>query len=168
MKQQVDKHRRDLSFQVGELVMVKLQPYKQQSLAQRLNSKLCQKYYRLFLVLQKIEQVAYELDLPSASKIHRVFHVSLLKPFSSSATFTNSVNLPVTSSELQIPKEPLAILNSRSIMMEGQLKTQCLVKWKGLPVEESSWKDLIFLQEKFPQLNLEDKFDFMGTGMIQI
>ena len=33
MKNQVDKHRRKLSFQVGDLVMVKLQPYRQQSVA---------------------------------------------------------------------------------------------------------------------------------------
>ena len=93
--------------------------------------------------------------------------MSLLKTFSGSTTFTDSATLPVTSNEPQIPKEPLAIINSRSVM-KGHFKIQYLVQWKGLLVEESSWEDLIFLQEKFPQLKLEDKFDFMGTGMIQI
>ena len=73
----------------------------------------------------------YELDLPSTRKIHPVFYVSLLKPFYGSTTFKDSVNLPISSSEIQIPKVPLAILNSRTVMEEGQLNTQFLVQWKG-------------------------------------
>ena len=73
MKHQADTHRRDVNFQVRDLVMVKLHPYKQQSLAKRLNYKLSQRYYGPFSVINKIRQVAYQLDLPATSKIHPMF-----------------------------------------------------------------------------------------------
>ena len=61
--------------------MVKLQPYRQNSLAQRLNHKLCRRYYGSFYVTKKIGVVAYHLDIPVNSQVHLVFHVSQLKPF---------------------------------------------------------------------------------------
>ena len=34
-----------------------------------------------FKVVQRVNDVAYELELPKPWKIHKVFHVSLLKPY---------------------------------------------------------------------------------------
>lgn len=40
MKSQADSKRRDLSFEVGDTVFLRLQPYRQKSLAKRSNEKL--------------------------------------------------------------------------------------------------------------------------------
>jgi hypothetical protein len=37
------------------------------------------KFYGPYTVLNRVRQVAYQLALPSHSKIHHVFHVSCLK-----------------------------------------------------------------------------------------
>lgn len=80
MKSQADAKRRDLSFEVGEAVLLRLQPYRQKSLAKRTNEKLSARYFGPYTIVRKVGPVAYELQLPPSAKIHPIFHVSLLRP----------------------------------------------------------------------------------------
>lgn len=58
MKIQEDHQRTDRQFQVGDQVLVKLQPYVQQSMVSRPYPKLAFKFYGAFSVLQRIGQAA--------------------------------------------------------------------------------------------------------------
>lgn len=86
MKTTTDKARSDVQFQVGDEVLLKLQPYAQSSLVNRPFPKLAMKYFGPFIVIEKIGQEAYELELPSNCQIHPTFHVSQLKGFASDHT----------------------------------------------------------------------------------
>ena len=46
---------------------------------QNKDNKLAPKYYGPYKVLQRIENVAYKLELPPDSRVHLVFYVSCLK-----------------------------------------------------------------------------------------
>lgn len=78
-KNQADKHRSERSFEVGDSVFLKLQPYVQTSVATRAQHKLSFWYFGPYIVVKKVGPVAYQLLLPENSSVHPVFHVSQLK-----------------------------------------------------------------------------------------
>ena len=68
MKQQADQHRSERSFDVGDWVFLRLQPYKQMSLKQaKKDNKLSPKYYVPYEALQNIGAMEYKFELPAAS-----------------------------------------------------------------------------------------------------
>ena len=74
-----DRHRVEWSFEVGDLVYLRLQPYRESSLKKKGAEKLKPRFYGPYRIIRKVGEVAYELELPQESKIHNVFHVSSLK-----------------------------------------------------------------------------------------
>lgn len=76
---QANKKRKDVDIQVGDWVYLKIRPRRQSSMATRLHPKLSARYYGPFEVLQQVGKVAFRLQLPEATRIHPIFHVSQLK-----------------------------------------------------------------------------------------
>jgi len=70
---------RDLKFEVRDKVFLKVSPMKGVIRFGK-KEKLSTWYVGSYMVLQRVGNVAYELELPSSlSSIHQVFHVSVLK-----------------------------------------------------------------------------------------
>jgi hypothetical protein len=68
MKKFVDGKRSEMSFQVGNRMYIRLQPYKQVSVAGAKHSKLSAKFYGSFELLEKNGTMAYWLRLPQTLK----------------------------------------------------------------------------------------------------
>ena len=133
MKNNADKHRRELEFAVGDKVYLKLRPYRQQSVSRRLFQKLAARFYGPFGVVARIGKVAYRLALPESSKIHPVFHVSQLKPVVGATDVVTPLP-PVLSASEDLVIEPDTILDRR---YDDQGYLELLVRWKHLPAHES-------------------------------
>ncbi|GJW95705.1 retrotransposon protein, putative, ty3-gypsy subclass [Tanacetum coccineum] len=80
-KSYADKHRRDLEFQVGDRVFLKVSPFRG---VKRfgIKGKLSPRFIGPFEILERIGEVSYRLALPpQLSHVHDVFHVSLLRGY---------------------------------------------------------------------------------------
>lgn len=144
MKQQADKHHQERSFEVGDWVYLKLQPYAQLSVARRSSHKLSYKYFGPFLVLQRVGQVAYKLQLPSNSQIHPVVHVSQLKkaiPPEASVSSDDDLQCIYTTTL----STPVQIMNQRLQKVGHNAVPFALVQWSHLPVQWMTWHNLRLL-----------------------
>ena len=81
MSNQVNKHRKECNFTVGQAVLLDTRNLK---LASSSTKKLQPRFVGPFVICKRVGRVAYKLDLPSSSNVHPVFHVSLLKPYTGS------------------------------------------------------------------------------------
>ena len=153
MKKFADNKRRFVEFKVGDTVFVKLQPYRQHSIALRRNQKLSMCYFGPFPVMERIGQVAYRMMLPTTAKIHPVFHVSALK-LCKGDHHTQLLPLPLTTTEQGPLILPHAIVNHRTVIQNGQPIQQVQVQWDTLPTEVT-WENWDELKVLYP--NLEDK-----------
>ncbi|KAK9111860.1 hypothetical protein Scep_019379 [Stephania cephalantha] len=127
MKQQADCHRRDVSFEVGDLVFLKLKPYRQLSLSRGSYSKLGQRFFGPFKVLSRVGTVAYKLELPPSS-LHPVFHVSQLKK--ALGNVPANADLPPFS-----PDSVVALVESEMVLSYrcSTAGPEVLIKWTHLP-----------------------------------
>jgi hypothetical protein len=117
MKEIADKKRRPVEFNVGDFVYLKLRPYRQRSLTLTSYNKLSKRYFGPYKILQKIGPIAYKLDLPSNSKLHPVFHCSLLKLHQGDIPTSHAELLPSTVDHQPIIEpcaRPMSWLVSRS------------------------------------------------------
>jgi hypothetical protein len=78
-KHQADKNRTERTFELGDFVYLKLQPYVQTSVTTRACHKLSFRYFGPYQIIAKVGKVAYKLLLPNSTTMHPVFHVSQLK-----------------------------------------------------------------------------------------
>ena len=146
-------------------MILKLQPYRQVTLAKRLSNKLAKRYYGPFEILERVGKVPYCLALPPTSKIHPVFHVSLLKPFEGTTPKTVE-SLPDEEYERHPVEQPLAICDSRVVLQNGLPTRQVLVQWLGSSPEEATWEGLSEFQAAYPTYHLEDKVDLEEEGNV--
>lgn len=149
---------------MGDWVFLKLQPYRQHSIFRRSSQKLSIRYFGPFQIEDRVGAVAYCLKLPEGSRIHSVFHVSLLKKRVGDDTPTSGTLPPMQSNGL-LRLCPAYILDSRHVLHNGARVLEFWVQWRGLPVEEAKWENAKQLQTSFPDVNLEDKVLFDGRGI---
>lgn len=148
-KKKADRNRSEREFSVGDQVLLKLQPYAQSTVANRPCAKLAYKFFGPFRVLEKFGKLAYKLQLPPDSRIHPVFHVSQLKPFTPdySPVFAELPKPPDLSTTETIPVQ---ILERRMMKKGAAALVQIKVLWQGMPEASATWEDYDVLRRRYP------------------
>ncbi|PON40467.1 Chromo domain-like, partial [Parasponia andersonii] len=158
MKHHANEARKDVKFDVGDLVYLKLRPYRLQTLAQRRNEKLAARYYGLYPVVAKVGVVAYHLELPLTAQLRPIFHVSQLCRAIGSSNSSWDIPKQLTL-ELELVSEPnvvLAIRRTPAKVME------VLIAWKDMPLSDATWEVFDKVQLQFLSYHLEDKVLSLG------
>lgn len=144
-KHQADKHRRDLQFKVGDQVWLSTRTLRDKGIGA---AKFFPRFRGPHRVKRVISPDAYELELDSSMRIHPVFHVSELKPWiDNMATFPERVPTFARPApeivEREDGAEPEWIVEKiLAWRLFRNRDLQYLVKWKGFPIEESTWEPI--------------------------
>jgi hypothetical protein len=125
-----------VQFMSGKWVWLRLLHRPLASLDIKGKGKLGPKFFGPFKVLDRVGNVAFQLELPTGAKLHNVFHVGLLKPFWGEPPSVPGVLPPIRHGRACI--EPMTVEKSR--ITRGKLEV--LVQWKGLAAAEASWMPL--------------------------
>ena len=149
MKAQVDKHRRSVTFAVGDSVLLATKNLK---LKGDMARKLWPRFIGPFTVTAAIGKVAYRLDLPAHMKTHNVFHVSLLQPYNSDGK-RHPPPPTLVDGELEYLVESIT---AHKVQLVGarnatkRTKVQFLVCWQGFGREHDSWEPAEMLEDCAP------------------
>jgi hypothetical protein len=127
MKSQADRNRSERHLEIGDMVYLKLQPYKHTSLSIHRCLKLHSKYYGPFRVLGKIGNTSYKLLLPDGCKLHPTFHVSQLKKHLGAKAIPTP-HLPLLNPDGTILIAPEAILDRKLI---PRVQVPFLFQWRS-------------------------------------
>ena len=114
--------------------------------------KLSFRYCGPYAITKRIGNQAYELDLPPHLKIHKVFHVSLLKRYVPNPLHVLEEDNVNFVNQEEVIAEPERILKTEIRQLRNRTVYKVLIQWKGFSEEEASWEDWDQLVNQFPHL----------------
>jgi hypothetical protein len=144
-----NKGRRVEEFEKGDLVMVN--PHSLELVeSKRPGRKLVQRRIGPFPISEKINPLAYRLQLPPEYPMHPVVNIEHLQKYRPS-NIANRAHLPHLRELLDIPETEVEhIIGHRFNHSIGRL--EYLVKWKGFPAEEATFLPESALRNAFLRL----------------
>uniref|UniRef100_A0A2N9GWU7 RNA-directed DNA polymerase n=1 Tax=Fagus sylvatica TaxID=28930 RepID=A0A2N9GWU7_FAGSY len=134
-KSYADKRRKDLEFEVGDMVFLRVAPMKGVMRFGK-KGKLSPRFVGPFEILEKIGPVAYRLALPPAlSGIHNVFHVSMLRKYIPEPSHVLSYDQLQIKDDLSYEEVPIEILDRKEHMLRTKSIPLVKVLWRKSCVE---------------------------------
>ena len=157
-KSYADQHRKEIEFQVGEKVFLKVSPWRG---IMRFGNKgkLSPRYIGPYEIIERIGPLAYRLALPpELSRIHNVFHVSMLRRYRSDPSHVIKDSEVEISENLSYMEEPIKIVDHKIKELRNREIPMVKVVWKNHGIEEVTWETAEKMKRSYPQL-----FDVPGT-----
>ncbi|WOG96005.1 hypothetical protein DCAR_0415335 [Daucus carota subsp. sativus] len=151
-KKYADQNRRDMEFEPGEKVLLKVSPWKGLSRFGK-KGKLSPRYIGPFEILKKVGRVAYELALPPQMQhIHNVFHISMLRKYNADASHVIEYEPLEIQPDLSYVEQPVEILDRKEKALRNKIVPLVKVLWRNPRVEEATWELESEMLNKYPHL----------------
>ncbi|KAI3821418.1 hypothetical protein L1987_08986 [Smallanthus sonchifolius] len=151
-KSYADKRRKPLEFQVGDLVLLKVSPWKGVIHFGK-KGKLTPRYLGPFKILERIGKVAFKLDLhPSLGNVHPTFYVSNLKkclPDENLHIPLDDVRIDET---MHFVERPVEIMDREIKQLKRSRIPIVKVRWESKHGPEFTWEREDQMKLKYPHL----------------
>nr|GEW43610.1 putative reverse transcriptase domain-containing protein [Tanacetum cinerariifolium] len=158
-KSYADRRRKQLEFEVGDKVMLKVSPWKRVICFGK-RGKLNPRYIGTFKILAKVGTLAYRLKLPEQlSRVHSSFHVSNLKKCFVDESLTISLDEIQIDDKLNFIEEPVEIMDREVKWLKQSSIPIVKVRWNSRQGLEFTWEHEDQMKKNQPnnsQLNNED------------
>ena len=164
-KSYVDLKRRDIEYEVGDKVFLKVSPWRK-ILRFGQKGKLSSRFIGPYEILERIGHVPYRLALPQElAKLHDVFHVSMLRRYRSDESHILPMQEMQVQEDLSYDKEPKTILAQEVKQLPNKQVPLVKVLWQHHGKEEATWEPEATMKAQYPQLfescmNFEDEILF--------
>jgi hypothetical protein len=164
-KSYADKRRRELKFDVGDHVYLKVSPIRG-TCRFRVRGKLAPRYIGPYPAIKRIGTVAYKIKLPEQlSDVHNVFHVSQLQKclrVPENQVVPDTLDLR---DDLRYQEVPIKILDTMTRRTRTRTINLCKVQWSRHFEAEATWEREDALKEEFPHL-IEEHSESQGRDSI--
>ncbi|KAC9326665.1 hypothetical protein E3N88_45982 [Mikania micrantha] len=151
-KSYADNRRRPLEFQVNDLVMLKVSPWKGIFRFGK-RGKLSPRFVGPFKILERIGSVAYRLELPTElGNIHDVFHVSNLKKCLVDESLIVPLKEIQVDEKLQFREEPVEVMDREVKVLKRSRIPIVKIRWNSQRGPEYTWEREDQMKEKYPHL----------------
>ena len=148
-KSYVDNRRRDLEFQVGDQVFLRISPWKG-VLRFRKKGKLSPHYMGPYEIVERIGEVAYRLRLPpELARIHDVFHVSMLRKYMADPSHVLRDQPVELKEDLTYEERPVQIIDRKDQVLRNKVIPLAKVLWMNHGSEEATWEREDHMQTQF-------------------
>ncbi|KAI3776563.1 hypothetical protein L1987_46349 [Smallanthus sonchifolius] len=151
-KSYADKRRKPLEFQVGDLVLLKVSPWKGVIRFGK-KGKLAPRYVSPFKILERIGKVAYKLELPpSLGNVHPTFHVSNLKKCLADENLYIPLDDVHIDETMHFVEKPVEIMDREIKQLKRSRIPIVKVRWESKRGPEFTWEREDQMKLKYPHL----------------
>ncbi|KAL0539731.1 hypothetical protein IC582_023947 [Cucumis melo] len=151
-KSYADVRRKDLEFEVGDKVFLKVAPMRGVLRFEK-RGKLSPRFVGPFEILERIGPVAYRLALPpSLSTVHDVFHVSMLRKYVSDPSHVVDYEPLEIDENLSYVEQPVEVLAREVKTLRNKQIPLVKVLWRNHRVEEATWEREDDMRSRYPEL----------------
>ena len=139
-KSYANRRWRPLEFEVGDHVFLKVMPKRGVVMFGK-RGKLAPRYIGLFEILERVGPFAYRLGLPpSLSGVHEVFHVSMLRKYTSDPAHVVDWGGIIVDMNGTFEKGPVRAMDSRDQVLRRKTARLVKVLWQNRGLEEATWE----------------------------